>query len=309
VSLSTSNTTCASNVATTTITPARVTGATKGRLALMGKPRVVSITGTGTMQVRVPSPVYDFIVGTGAKAPDRRMIVDTQEKCLKCHVGSLYQHGGDRVDNVEACLVCHNSASNDKHVRLGMGVNDSEAYDGRVGQTFEMKSMLHMIHTAGLDPRSDGLEIGGKPIAIYRNRGIYYWGREEPANWPDPVADACLRGTTPGLWVSGADRTVSNACQPHNFHTPTFPRRGNDCGACHVAGFAQIADPTKAMATTLDPGVAPWTNQLDDVLQGARAAACTTCHSSGDVKAHANQMGWVPQAFPNGRQDIIDEAN
>jgi len=287
----------------------RVTGATKGRIALMGKPRVVSVTGTGTMQVRVPTPVFDFMVGTGAEV-NRRVLVNTKDQCLKCHVGSMYQHGGDRVDNIEACMVCHNSASNDKYVREDMGVDASEAYDGRVGQTFEMKSMLHMIHTAGLGPRSDGLEIGGKPIAIYRGRGIYYFGLEEPANWPDPVADACVRTNgTAGQWVYGADRTVDGNCQPHNFHTPTYPRRANDCGACHVAGFDQIPDPTKAMATTLDPGEEPWTNQLDDVLQGASAAACTTCHSSSDARAHANQMGWVPQAFENGRQDIIDEAN
>jgi hypothetical protein len=308
VNLSTSNTSCSSNVATTTITPNRVAGATKGRIALMGKPRVVSVTGTGTMQARVPTPTYDFVVGSGAQAPMRRAIVDTKNKCLKCHVGSLYQHGGDRVDNIDACVLCHNSASNDKHIRVGMGVDASEAYDGLVGQTFEMKSMLHRIHTSGLGPRADGLEIGGKPIAIYRNRGIYYWGLEEPANWPDPVADACVRGTTAGLWVYGADRTVTNACQLHNFHTPTYPRQANDCAACHVSGFDQVPDQRKAMATTLDPGADPWTNQIDDVLQGAGAAACTTCHNSNDAKAHAIQNGWVPSVFPQGRKTILDEA-
>jgi hypothetical protein len=314
VNLSTTNTTCAGNVATTTIPVSRVAGATKGRIALMGKPRVASVTGTGTMQVRVPTPVFDFMVGTGTEV-NRRVLVNTKEKCLKCHVGSMYQHGGDRVDNVEACLVCHNSASNDKYVREEMGVDASEAYDGRVGQTFEMKSMLHKIHTAGTDAAFQtryygGLAIGGAPIAIYRGRGIYYWGLEEPANWPDPVADACVRTNgTAGQWVYGADRTVDGNCQPHNFHTPTYPRRANDCGACHVAGFDQIPDARYAMATTLDPGEEPWTNQLDDVLQGASSASCTTCHSSSDARAHANQMGWVPQVFENGRQDIIDEAN
>jgi hypothetical protein len=79
----------------------------------------------------------------------RRPIVDTGE-CLKCHVGSLYQHGGNRVDNVKMCIICHNSASSEQNVRVGMGVDASESYDGLVGQTYELKTMLHAIHSAGV---------------------------------------------------------------------------------------------------------------------------------------------------------------
>ncbi|MCZ8132197.1 MAG: hypothetical protein O9284_12990 [Steroidobacteraceae bacterium] len=50
----------------------------------------------------------------------------------------------------------------------------------------------------------------------------------------------------------------------------------------------------------------PWSNQGDDVLQDASAAACVTCHQSTAAKGHACTTGWVPQAFPNGRQTIID---
>jgi hypothetical protein len=48
-----------------------------------------------------------------------------------------------------------------------------------------------------------------------------------------------------------------------------------------------------------------WKNQLDDSLQGASAATCTSCHSSTDAKGHAYQNGWTPQTFPNGRQTIL----
>jgi len=119
-----------------------------------------------------------------------------------------------------------------------------------------------------------------------------------------------MRGTTAGQWVYGADRTIANACQPHNFHKPTFPRVENDCGACHDDAFVDLLpDQTVGMATTLDAGADPWTNQVDDVLQGAGAAACTSCHSDGAAKGHAYQNGWTPQAFPNGRQTIIDATN
>ena len=106
-------------------------------------------TSTRCCIVRVPTPIYEFIVGTGAKATTpRREIADT-EQCLKCHVGSLYQHGNTRVDNVTMCIICHNSASSDQNNRVLMGVDKSEAYDGKVGQTYELKTMLHAIHSAG----------------------------------------------------------------------------------------------------------------------------------------------------------------
>jgi hypothetical protein len=85
-----------------------------------------------------------------------------------------------------------------------------------------------------------------------------------------------------------------------------------------VSGFDVIPDQSKAVATVLNAGAAPWNYQAaqankwvalnDDTLQGASAAACTSCHkhSTTDVKGHAYQNGWTPQAFPNGRQTILD---
>ena len=304
VDVTADNTTCASNVATTVI-PADVVDAEKGRLALGGKPLVLSdlITPAATVAARVPTPTYDWLVGDGAAATMRREIVDTSE-CLQCHVGSLYQHGGDRVDNVGMCILCHNSASNEKNVRVGMGVDESEAYDGRVGQTFEMKTMLHRIHSAGRE--------GQPPYVIYRNRGIYAFAPDTSGlpNWEagafcgdpeDPDDEDRL--------VFGADPENANACQPHNFHAPTYPRSLNDCAACHTPDFMVIPDQAKAMASTQDAGSDEWENQLDDVLQGAATTACVTCHADSASKGHAYQNSWVPQEFPEGRETIIEAGN
>ena len=108
-----------------------------------------------------------------------------------------------------------------------------------------------------------------------------------------------------------ADPAVPQACQPHNLYHPTYPRLLNDCAACHTDGFDLIPDQGKAVATTLDAGAtlgAPvgWNNQLDDTLQGASAAACTSCHQTTDARGHAYQNGWTPQTFENGRQTMID---
>jgi OmcA/MtrC family decaheme c-type cytochrome len=238
------------------------------------------------MAVRVPTPTFDWVVGDGAAATDRRPVVDTS-LCLGCHVGSLYQHGGDRVDNVDMCLVCHNAASNEKNVRVGMGVDASEAYDGKVGETFELKTMLHRIHSAGAD--------GSPTYLVYRNRGIYAFGPDESAipNWPG-TGQQVVFGSEPAFTTN------------HNFHAPTYPRGIYDCAACHAAGFGVIPDQTKAMASTTDAGSEVWEDQLDDTLQGAATTACITCHKDGAAKGHAYQNSWVPQVFPEGRKTIID---
>jgi OmcA/MtrC family decaheme c-type cytochrome len=288
VNVTADNTTCQGNVATTTI-PVDVVDAEVGIVALQGKPRVVSVLDpTATMAVRAVTPTYEWLVGSGdAPLMARRNVVDT-EVCLQCHVGSLYQHGGNRVDNVEMCNLCHNPASNEQFVRVGMGVDASEAYDGKVGETFEMKTMLHRIHSAGT--------AGSPPYVIYRNRGIYAWAPDESLlpNWP---------GTGPQIVFGSNDVT-----QNHNFHAPTYPRALNDCAACHSADFAVMPDPTKAMANTVDAGSTEWANQLDDVLQGAATTACITCHTDGATRGHAYQNSWIPQEFPEGRQTIIDAA-
>ncbi|MCM2311814.1 MAG: cytochrome c3 family protein, partial [Steroidobacteraceae bacterium] len=318
VNLSTTNTVCAGNVATTTIpVDTGVAAGTRGVVALQGKWQVPVPAGMSTehwpyplMFVRVPTPTEEWIVGSSGivpKASQRRVIADTAD-CLKCHVGSLYQHGNTRVDNVQMCVICHNSASSEQNVRVGMGVDKTEAYDGRVGQTYELKTLLHAVHTAGEQDKS---------IVIYRTRGIYAWAPEgtAPANWPTgaPTCRSSVDGTAPtdpisGHIVFGSDPAATTKCQTHNLYHPTYPRLFNDCAACHTPTFSTTVDQTKGVATTLDAGAAPWNNQLDDVLQGANTAACTSCHQDSASVGHANQNSWTPTKFPNGRQTIIDAA-
>ena len=290
VGVTNDNTTCAGGVATTTI-PVDDVDAERGIVALQGKPRVVSVLDPAeTMAVRAVTPTYEWLVGDGsAPLMTRRDVVDTGE-CLKCHVGSLYQHGGNRVDNVDMCILCHNSASNEKSVRVGMGVDKSEAYDGRVGETFEMKTMLHRIHSSGVD--------GQPPYLVYRNRGIYAFAPDVSVlpNWP---------GTGQQV-VYGSDPEVTTN---HNFHSADYPRALNACTACHDADFDVIPVQAQAMATTVDAGSEVWEDQLDDVLQGAATTACVTCHADSATKGHAYQNSWEPKEFPEGRQTIIDAGN
>ena len=128
-------------MATTTIpVDAAIPAGTRAIVALQGKPQLPVPAGMSTehwtyplMFVRVPTPTYEFIVGTGAKATERRLIADTGQ-CLKCHVGSLYQHGNTRVDNVTMCIICHNSASSDQNNRVAMGVTRPKRTTARLAR-------------------------------------------------------------------------------------------------------------------------------------------------------------------------------
>ena len=292
VNLTAANTTCASNVATTTI-PVDVVpeGATRGIVALQGRPRVVHANPaiTAPMQVRAFTPTREWVIGTGAlPTVQRRPVVESQE-CLKCHVGSMYQHGGNRIDNVDMCIICHNPAAVEQDVREGLGIDPSVAYDGKVGETYEMKTMLHAIHSAG---------VTGAPYVLYRGNGIYAWAKDSAIlnDWPG-TGQQTIAGTT--------------VTRNHNFHAPTYPRALNACVACHTSGFDVLPDQLKAMALTIDAG-SDYLDQTDDTLVGASAAACFSCHQSDNAfidaakKAHGYQFGWFPQEFPEGRQTIID---
>ena len=99
----------------------------------------------------------------------------------------------------------------------------------------------------------------------------------------------------------------------HNFIEVHYPQPLGNCGACHADGWKPAAvDGSRAVALTVDPGAAPWGEQLDDVLMGPTAASCMSCHQSGDpatqfgLRAHAYGQGWVPTTFVDGRQTLID---
>jgi len=306
--LSTTNTQCAANVATTTIDLTAgelATTATKGIVALQGKAQAdlgvdynLATAGNQSVdQVRSKTPTYQFVVGTGAADVARRAIADTAA-CLKCHVGSLYQHGGNRVDNVDMCVMCHNEASSEQNVRVGDGVDATEAYDGKPGMTYGFKSLLHGVHGAGET---------GDIVMCYRTMGIYVWTAEDTVipNWPGTGSQTVYGSNPSGTNPDGTTRV-------HNLHIPTYPRAMNDCQACHGTNLdtdGYVPDQALSVATTVDAGVDPWGNQLDDKLMGTGAATCVSCHSDAQAKAHASQNGWAPAVFPEGRQTIIDAAN
>ncbi|HSM92540.1 MAG TPA: hypothetical protein VLT47_06585 [Anaeromyxobacteraceae bacterium] len=339
--LAAANTTCAANVATTT-TPVDAFAAAgiRGAMALQGKPQVRFAAAAGTageiIQVRAKSPVFNYVVpaadGAAAAGAARRPVVDTA-KCLACHKGSLYQHGGNRVDNVDLCDTCHNPASSEQNNRVLFQVDATEAYDGKPGETYDMRTMIHSVHAAGENGRS---------YVIYRTRGIYFFGNAASfadavatRHWPTtggfscdsgegivtyyPVFGSLANGTTDRMPVVGTNGLCDTTTGPilanteplwqiHNVTLVEYPRPLNQCSACHTGGSDQVfPDPTRAVGVTVDTGPAPYGVQTDDTLIGPSTQSCMTCHQSGDalaqmqLRSHAYSNGWTPQIFANGR--------
>lgn len=325
VNITTGNTVCVGNVATTTVALTAAEQAfSMGRIGMQGKAQVklpyVYDGGTkDVIQVRSAGPTRDFMVADGSlPATPRREVVDTAS-CLKCHPGSLYQHGGNRIDNVELCIICHNEASSEQNVRLLDGVDSTEAYDGKVGQTYGFKSLLHAVHSAG---HNEAVTM------VYRTIGNYVWsgngsvipnypatdvfgdspvgggvaaliyGSSAPAGTGPTTVFGSLgtlydpRGTNPNTPYDGTSEW--QVYRAHNLHQTTYPQVLNNCASCHKPGSFGFPDATKAVATTVDAGTVALggtkpsqtassaTNaiQTDDVLQGPAAAACFSCHQA-----------------------------
>jgi OmcA/MtrC family decaheme c-type cytochrome len=194
----------------------------------------------------------------------------------------LYQHGGDRVDNEQLCVVCHNPSSNDKNNRLDRymiinedgTVNTDATYDGLPSQTYDMRYMIHSIH---------GVSKRDAPWVVYRSRGVYFFGTadmELPNGWPEENEED--PGSEP-IYGSLNGSTIN-----HNHIVVHYPRPVNFCEACHNEEAYEAVDQAKAVGLTVDAGT-DWPDQSDDIVIGPTAAACTACHYSSEVARHATQ--------------------
>jgi OmcA/MtrC family decaheme c-type cytochrome len=335
--LTNSNTKCASNVATSAIkNQAYTVTGDKGVAALQGRAQVLFAGNSKVILVRSKDPTYEYKLSDGTAATARRTIVDTA-KCLNCHAGSLYQHGGNRIDNVDLCVVCHNPASSDGNNRQLFGVTATTAYDGKPGETYDMRNFVHALHAGGET---------NMPIVIYRTRGIFFFGSQAgldgyiaDRHWPNtPSAGVTCKnaegavvtyykvwgsipqGNKPGIDSNGLCTTgaasTDGAWQVHTATIVDYPSALNRCDACHADSWKPAAvDPTKGVAVTVDPGAAPFGNQLNDVLWGPTSASCMSCHQSGvqttqfGLRIHSYGQSWVPTTFEDGRQTLIDAAS
>lgn len=79
----------------------------------------------------------DFLVGSATTLEPRSVV--TTAHCNQCHL-SIRAHGGNRVNNVTQCLLCHTSGAEDRNVPAAAG--------GTPGITIDFRVLIHKIHNA-----------------------------------------------------------------------------------------------------------------------------------------------------------------
>lgn len=232
-------------MAFSTAIPAGVTGT--GVIGLEGR-RTYNIPATDKYPARAvtiggKSVQYFFDPATGARITDparqRRVSVD-DDKCLACH-GRLSLHGGNRVNSVQQCVICHNPEATDK------GRRPAQPVDGLAEQSINFKDMIHKIHTGeGLEASKLPLAGGGRGYIIYGfGNSVNDFGKvryprdrrdclachvdQKPLVFVLPLPEGVLGTTT----ATGAD--ASNAAGDDN--TRTRPMKAA-CVSCHDTATA-----------------------------------------------------------------------
>ncbi|HEX7409377.1 MAG TPA: OmcA/MtrC family decaheme c-type cytochrome [Candidatus Binatia bacterium] len=201
----------------------------------------------------------------------RRVVVD-KDKCLACHE-ILSLHGGNRVNEVQVCVICHNpnlsssgrgadpanvDAAN-KQLLTDNGYDPTKPLTWPEA-TLNFKELVHGIHSAG---------VRTFPYEFVRDRGtsgVFYYNWSE-VTFPG-IPSNCLTCHKPGTFdadlPSGVllttDRTTSVA-------------DGNDPTTAAVVA-----------ARTSVPNVTDWVNS-------PTASACYFCHDGNLDAAHFGQNG------------------
>jgi OmcA/MtrC family decaheme c-type cytochrome len=218
---------------------------------------------------RYTTSVYKGPTGTGVA--QRRVIVDNA-KCLNCHK-QLALHGGNRVNDVMTCVICHNPnlsssgrAANLSLTRTGSALaatNETIAALGDNPLTYpeDMQNMKDMIH---------GIHAAAKRTVPYEH-----------------VRD---RGTS-GVYY-------------YDWSHVTYPGILRNCETCHLSNTYATNIPAGALMTTVRTttgkvnetrdeivAVRATVPNLTDEVKNPISAACNGCHTTLREVSHMQSMG------------------
>ncbi|TDG12459.1 OmcA/MtrC family decaheme c-type cytochrome [Seongchinamella unica] len=197
-------------------------------------------------------------------AVSRRSAVEL-DNCLSCHA-KLSLHGGNRNDNIEVCVTCHNPRNTDKRRRE---IAMDPPTDGKDEESIDFKTMIHGIHAAAI--RDNPLEIvgfGGFTTHRFTEEEVHFPGDlsncttcHTDSGYTLPLADSVL-GTTVDTGADRADPADDVVV------TPTAAV----CSACH--------DNQVARSHMASNGGNFATSQAA-IDSGEVVEQCSVCHGSG----------------------------
>ena len=269
----------------TAATPIPATATGSGAVALEGRAynSIADPAKSGSSAHRTPIKAEVAYFGISDTTPvARRVAVDATTKCDNCH-DQLSLHGGNRNDNVQLCVMCHNPSNTDAQASArpkaanGLPIGDDPTAlaalmltapaDGKKEESVDLKRMIHGIH-AGASKSLDGATT----LEGFREKGIF---------------------------VAGTD-----------FSDTRFPGILNDCSTCHVGTSYQLtgtwetplqngilgSTTNSATSVTYDTSTATEVNTAlnapaDDLKITPTAAVCSSCHDSTLAQTHMVTVG------------------
>jgi len=273
--------TVSSGVYTLTATsplPGTATGT--GRFGIEGHPAVPSdplnAPTVYDLSVPVTSVVADFAI-TDSSPVARRVVVDIAN-CDKCH-DVLSLHGGNRVNQPQLCVMCHNPNDTDAGVRPknANGVLDGTlTVDGLPERSIDFKRLVHSIHAA--DMRENAFVVYGYGGSVHDFSDVRF-----PGILNDCMT--CHTTKTVGRTTYGTYELVTP------WDTPT--QNG-------ILASTVRTTPTATDATTYATQLA---TPDDDLNITPTAAVCSSCH---DSQMEQNHMASTGSALFSATQATID---
>jgi len=222
----------------------------------------------GASPVRVPlTNVHKFfsIDEPDGEATDRRTSVDL-DNCLNCHQ-DLVLHGGNRSNDINSCVTCHNPRNTDIEVR---DLADPPATDGKREESIDFKRMIHGIHAAG---------IREHPLQIVGFGGTVHVFDEEEVAFPGNLANCTTCHTSDGFTLP-----LDNGVLATTINTGADAQSPLDdkvitpitavCSSCH--------DDDEAAAHMVAQGGNFNTTQAK-IDEKVVVESCPVCHGSGNL--------------------------
>ena len=268
-------------ITSTIAIPTTVTGS--GTVAIEGHP-AGDYNGDGHYTDRVPvTSAQTYFAITDATPVPRRTVVDVKN-CQNCHGHNdgLSLHGGNRTDNVNVCLICHNPNDTDIRRRpidpdgTPNGVNTA-AVDGLEQRSINFNTLIHSIH--GADFRTTDFVVYGFNSSVNNFADVGF----------------------PGI--------ISNCTQCHTSGTYRVPLKQGLLGTT-IDTHATVVSNGQG-GSTVSPMAALSNSALFSRITPT-AAACSGCHDDIYAKAHMEQNGasfYIIQALIGTNSDTTESCS
>lgn len=220
-----------------------------------GRRKVVDFTaGNGPINLDPSNHYPDWDKADGANT----------QSCSSCHLQLAY-HGGNRTNNVQVCVVCHNAQRTDINSRKG-----NLLADGQYEESLDFKRLIHAVHAAGgKDTRVRGQKMRIDPLQASNANTIR----------PSPEGVAAKGHSFPGVLSNCKSCHIENGKGQWTFELDQLPK-GMIGSTAITADWKTILTNGGTAGGDYDPD-----GKRHDFANHLKmtpiASVCSSCHDAG----------------------------